>query len=141
MVQTSRPAALALVVLSLLGCSVLPPDYTLHVSNGTTLPLTLVVNGVKVSDLAPGTEASVVAGDLPSLPWSVSTRTPTGRVVATMQVEPDSVVDDRAIDGTGSYSAPAGGVALSCGQVRMWVGGMEPIGGGPAEGKPGDCEP
>jgi hypothetical protein len=136
-----RLTAVVLAFFLSVACSVLPPDYTLHVSNGTTLPMTLVVNGVKVSDLAPGTVANVVAGDLPSLPWSVSTRTSTGRVVATMQVEPDSVVDDRAIDGTGAYSAPAGGAALSCGQVRMWVGGMEPIGGGPAEGQPGDCEP
>ena len=136
-----RFAAFVLAASLVVGCSVLPTDYTLHVSNGTTLPMTLVVNGEKVSDLAPGTEANVALGDLPSLPWSVSTRTSTGRVVATMQVEPGSVVDDRAIDGTGSYSAPAGGVTLSCGQVRMWVGSMQPIGGGPAEGAPGDCEP
>jgi hypothetical protein len=140
MIQASRLAALALVAVSLLGCGVLPPDYTLHVSNATTLPLALVVNGKKVSDLEPGTEANFSPGHLPSLPWSVSTQTSTGRVVATMQVEPGSVVDDRAIDGTGSYSAPAGGVSLSCGQVKMWVGGTQPIGGGPAEGKPGDCE-
>jgi hypothetical protein len=136
-----RLVVLAIVASLILGCSLLQPDYTLHVSNTTTLPLTLVVNGDKVSDLAPGTEASLAPRDLPSLPWSVSTRTSTGRVVATMQVEPGSVVDDRAIDGTGSYSAPAGGVTLSCGQVRMWVGGMQFSGGGPAEGTPGDCEP
>ena len=136
-----RLSALVLALFLSVACSVLPPDYTLHVLNGTTLPLTLVVNGAKVADVAPGTEANVVAADLPSLPWSVSTRTSTGRVVATMQVEPDSVVDDQAIDGTGSYSAPAGGAALSCGQIRMWVGGMQPIGGGPAEGQHGDCEP
>jgi hypothetical protein len=136
-----RLAVFAVAALLFVGCGVLPADYTLHVSNSTTLPLTLVVNGQDVAVLEPGRAASISPVDLPSLPWSVSTVTSTGRVLAAMQVEPGSVVDERALDGTGSYSAPAGGVGLSCGQIRMWVGGTPPIGGGPAEGTPGDCEP
>lgn len=141
MIPMLRLVSIVGAALMVLGCSLLPPDYTIHVSNGTTLALTVTVNGGDIVVLEPGTSADVQPGELPALPWSVTTRTATGRVVATMDVEPGSVVDDRAIDGTGSYSAPAGGVTLSCGQVRMWVGGTSPIGGGPAEGKPGDCEP
>lgn len=122
-------------------CSLLLTDYTLHVSNSTTLPLTLVVNEEQVAILDPGTSADIRPGALPGLPWHVATRTVTGRSVATMEVEPGSIVDQRAIDGTGSYSAPFGGAALSCGRVLLWVGNLEPTGGGYSEGVPGDCDP
>jgi hypothetical protein len=123
------------------GCSLLPPDYTLHVSNSTTLPLTLVVNDQQVAVLEPGTSADVPSSALPALPWEVATRTVTGRSVATMDVAQGSIVDQRAIDGTGSHSAPAGGVALSCGRIMLWVGSTPPSGGAYSEGVPGDCEP
>jgi hypothetical protein len=123
------------------GCSLLPADYTLHVSNSTTLPLTLVVNDHQVAVLEPGTDADISSDRLPALPWSVATLTSTGRSVATMDVAPGSVVDQRAIDGTGSYSAPFGAAALSCGRVMLWVGNLEPTGGGYSEGVPGDCNP
>jgi hypothetical protein len=123
------------------GCSLLPADYTLHVSNSTTLPLTLVVNDHQVAILEPGTDADISSDRLPALPWNVATLTSTGRSVATMDVAPGSVVDQRAIDGTGSYSAPAGRITLSCGLVLMCVGNTRPSGGGLAEGVAGDCAP
>jgi hypothetical protein len=91
--------------------------------------------------LLPGTSADLPVDRLPSLPWQVVTTTVTGRSVATMHVERGSIVDQRAIDGTGSYSAPFGAAALSCGRVMLWVGGTPPSGGGYSEGVPGDCEP
>jgi hypothetical protein len=123
------------------GCSLLPADYTLHASNATTLALTLVVNDQPVSVLEPGTSVDIPPGALPAMPWAVVVRTASGRVIATMPVAQGSIVDQRAIDGTGSYSAPAGGAALSCGRVTLWAGGIPPSGGGVALGVPGDCEP
>ena len=143
--RPARPARLfALLAFAaiLVGCSLLPTDYTLHVSNSTTLTLTLVVNDQPVSVLEPGTHADISPGSLPALPWAVSMRTATGRVVATMPVAQGSIVDDRALDGTGSYSAPAGGATLSCGSVLLYAGSSAPSGGGiPGPGVPGDCEP
>ena len=123
------------------GCSLVPPDYTLHAVNSTTLALTLVVNDQPIAVLEPGKSVDVGTNGLPALPWDVATRTVTGRPVATMTVTAGSIVDERAIDGTGSYSAPAGGAALSCGRVMLWVGATEPSGGGYSEGVPGDCAP
>jgi hypothetical protein len=133
--------ALAAAAILVAGCSFLPTDYTLHVSNATTLPLTLDVNDHQAAVLEPGTEVDISPDRLPKLPWHVATLTPTGRSVATMEVAPGSIVDQRAIDGTGSYSAPDGGATLSCGSVTMYVGTISPSGGGVSEGVPGDCEP
>ena len=133
-------ATLAIAAMAA-GCSILPPDYTLHVSNSTTLALTLTVNDQPIRVLEPGTSADIGPGSLPALPWAVVLHTASGRVVTTMPVAQGSVVDERALDGTGSYSAPAGRVTLSCGSVFMYVGDISPSGGGPGVGVPGDCEP
>ncbi len=136
-----RATILATVAILAAGCSFLPPDYTLHAANSTTLALTVVVNDRPVAVLEPGTSADFATGTLPGLPWHVATRTATGRSVATMEVAQGSIVDQRAVDGTGSYSAPFGAAALSCGRVMLWVGAIEPSGGGVSEGVPGDCDP
>ena len=128
-------------VLLLAACGVLPSSYDLHASNNTTLTLDLVVNERVVGTIEPGRSLTLGRHDLPALPWDVDARTSTGRVLTSMAVAEGSVRDDRALDGTGGYSAPAGGVGLSCGTFSMYVGDMAPIGGGPTVGQPGDCEP
>ncbi len=122
------------------GCNLLPPDYTVHVSNGTTLPLTVVVNGAPLAVLEANTQAEYAPSKLPAMPWTVETRMAGGRVLATMRVEQGSIQDQRALDGTGSYSSVGSRVTLSCGQIWLWVG--EPgTGGAYAEGVAGDCDP
>lgn len=134
--------ALAVVAVAAVaaGCSLLPTDYTVHVSNSTTLPLTVVVNGAPLAVLEPNTSADYSPSTLPAMPWTVQTTLASGRVLASMRVEEGSIQDHRALDGTGSYQSVGDLEILSCGQVWLWVG--ERSSGGPArEGQPGDCGP
>ena len=120
---------------------VLPVDYPLHVDNGTTMALTIVVNGQPVA-VAPAKEAKAVpVAALPSLPWTVEARSASGRVVLMLTVKPGSVVDIRNADGTGSLSAPGARADLSCGRLDMYPGDSPMMGPPPGPGAPGDCAP
>ena len=72
-----------------------PPSATpslspsLHLTNGTTLTVTLVVNGQRVGDVPPGSPLPRIdVFDLPPVPWVVQARSPSGRVLVSMQVQP-----------------------------------------------------
>ena len=86
------------------GVNVVPPErMTLNVSNGSTLPVSLVVNGTSIAVVQPQDGINEMpAAQLPALPWAVEIRSPTGRVL---------VVDGgprRATSGTvGTPTAPA----------------------------------
>ena len=85
----------------------------LSVANFTTIPVTLVVNGAVVETVAPSIREDPVKAALPSLPWSVETRSPSGRVLSTMTVKPG--------DSSGS-SGKAVRADLACGRLDIWSG-------------------
>lgn len=140
-----RLATGALVAALLIaGCSVLPGERTpLNVSNGTTLEVTLVVNGQAVATYGPGegTSGNGFAGPLPPLPWTVKVTTSTGRVLATMTVNPGDVATTAIPGGPVSMSGRIARVDLSCGRLDLWAGTAQPLGPAPGPGVPGDCEP
>jgi hypothetical protein len=121
---------------------VVPPDsMSLAINNGTTLTVSLVVNGSLIAKVDPATclgcseDDAVPASLLPPLPWQAEVRSPTGRVLVSLTVH-EGDVDYEASSDKGDASR----VALSCGQIDLWSG--PPILGGPAEsGTPGDCRP
>ncbi len=135
----ARGLALVLLAIVAAGCSLLPPDYTVHISNSTTLPLTVVVNGQTVGVVQPQSSSDYSPNSLPSKPWSVEARLASGRVLARMTVEDGAIQDKRGLDGTGEYSSVGSRATLSCGQIWLWVG--EPGSGGAAEDTPGACNP
>src|SRR5262245_21513218 len=115
----------------------------LGVSNGTTLTVTLRVNGVTVATIEPGTPMpSIDPAGLPSLPWTVEARSPSGRVLTSMIVQPGSVASTTRPDGATESRGTFGRVDLSCGSLRIWAG-IPPSGPAPASpaGVPGDCAP
>ena len=120
---------------------VFPVDYTVHVDNGTTMALTIVVNGQPVALAAAKDVKAIPMAALPPLPWTVEARSASGRVVLTLIVEPGSVVDIRNADGTGSHSAPGARADLSCGRLDMYPGSAGMMGPAPGPGVPGDCAP
>jgi hypothetical protein len=144
---TPRAARLLALLLGLVGalgagCSpALGPDYSLSVSNDTTIPVTLVVNAKQLGVIEAGDGLEIEDGDLPPRPWTVELTTAAGRSLATLPVAEGSVVDERAPDGTGSYRAPISRTVLSCGTLLIQVGDTAYRGGGLAEGGPGDCGP
>jgi hypothetical protein len=132
-------AAIALAVVFATGCGTggMPvaspgPSPGLSIANGTTLTVTLLVNGTVVGTFAPGVERDPIPPtDLPVLPWQVEARSPSGRLLASVTVHPGDVSDTSG-DGVR--------VDLSCGRLDIWSG--PPMSGpAPGTGSPGDCAP
>lgn len=113
---------------------------SLGVANGTTLTVTLVINGQRVA-VAPagGPEPSIDLTALPPLPWTVASYSPSGRVLSTFRVEPGAV----SLDTSGHQVVSGGPIDLSCGRLMVWAGPFEPTAPAPAAspGSPGDCAP
>ena len=122
------------------------PSATLQlgISNGTTLTVTLVVNGQRVADFPPGAPAPAIdPSALPALPWNVEARSPFGRVLASMHVEAGQVWSTTDPNGAVEHEGTIGRVDLSCGRLTIWAADFLPSGPAPAEspGTPGDCAP
>ena len=140
-------AAATLAMMIVAGCgmtqTVRPERPPLGIANGTTLVVTLIVNGVKVAESRPGApQPSIDVGALPPLPWDVQALSVSGRVLTSMHVETGQVAITRNAGG-GAESGVFGRVDLSCGRLTIWAGAHEPSGPAPvgAVGKAGDCNP
>ena len=117
-----------------------PQRPNLGVANGTTLTVTLVVNGQRVAVFPPGgPDPSIDLTALPPLPWTVEALSPSGRVLTSMQVQPGQV----SLGTSGYRSATSGPIDLSCGRLAIWAGPFEPPAPPPpaSPGTPGDCAP
>ena len=112
----------------------------LSISNGTTIPVTLVVNGVVVETVPPGGYQDPVTASLPGLPWTVETRSPSGRVLSTLPVRAGDVAYTTP-DASGMSSARGDGarVDLSCGRLDVWSG-PPMLGPTFVPGPSGDCD-
>lgn len=113
------------------------PQLTLSVANATTIRVALIVNATLITTVAPGVTDDPVEAALPSLPWKVETRSPSGRTLSTMPVKAGDTTassDSRGQTWTGDVVR----VALSCGRLDVWAG---PQIEGPAESSPypDDC--
>jgi len=136
-------AATALLAL-LVGCSgqapaTSAPRPNLTVSNGTTLTVTLVVNGQRVGDFPPsGAGPKIDVASLPPLPWTVEARSPSGRLLTSMVVGPGEVQSMAS-----GAAIVMGRVDLSCGRLTIFAGDVAPSGPAPppSPGNPGDCAP
>ncbi len=115
------------------------PD--LHVANGTALPITLVINGTVFDHVAELGSADYPAADLPALPWRIEARSPSGRLLTSVDVAPGQVRETHWPDGRSEYSGALGRVDLSCGRLSIWAGDLTPSGPMPGPGQPGDCAP
>jgi hypothetical protein len=107
----------------------------ISVANGTTLDVTIIVNGSAVGRVNAGDAAEIPPGEMPPLPWSVDARSPSGRLLVSMTVQPGDV------DREGNEQRGVGGrVDLSCGRLDLWSG-PPMLGPAPGDGVPGDCLP
>jgi len=107
--------------------------------NQTTLTVTLVVNGAVARTVRPQTQEIVFAKDLPPLPWSVETRSPSGRVLSRMTVRAGDASETSLPGGGREVKGDAVRVDLSCGRLDVWSG--PPLAGPPpGPGTPGDCD-
>ena len=141
--------SVVLLVLGLMvgGCGATPGSAAavrpkLGISNGTTLTVTIVINGRTVATAEPeGDGREVDPLTLPNLPWSVEARTPSGRLLTSMTVKAGDIWTTArpggAVESTGAFAR----VDLTCGSLRIWAGDVMPSGPIPASpaGVPGDC--
>jgi hypothetical protein len=111
----------------------------LGISNGTTLAVTLVVNGQRVADYPAGSGATIELAALPPLPWDVMALTSSGRLLTSMEVAADAAGMPQGTPGGGTF----GRVDLSCGRLTIWAGDSQPSGPAPppSPGTSGDCAP
>jgi hypothetical protein len=111
-------------------------ETTLSINNGTTLDVTLVVNGQAIETVHPGVQVDPIPpSELPTLPWMVEARSPSGRVLSSMAVRQGDVT--RTANG---IRGDAVRVDLSCGRLDVWAG-PPLLGPAPGPGRPGDCAP
>jgi hypothetical protein len=110
----------------------------LSISNGTTIAVTLVVNGSAIETVPPGGYEDPIKSDLPALPWNVETHSPSGRVLSTLVVREGDFWQTSMPNGAGGARGDAVRVDLSCGRLDLWYG---PPLLGPAfsPGPSGDC--
>jgi hypothetical protein len=113
----------------------------LSIQNGTTIPVTLVVNGTVIETIPPGGYEDPIKGNLPPMPWDVATRSPGGRVLSTLVVQDgDHRVTSLPSNGT-QERGDAVRVDLSCGRLDLWYGPplLGPAPDPNASHLPGDC--
>ena len=105
-------------------------DPLLAVANGTSIAVTLDVNGLVLATIPPGGTADPIAATLPPRPWSIELRSPGGRILTTLTVA--------ASDPIGATLGRAARVDLSCGRLDVWTG-PPLLGGTFVPGPSGDC--
>jgi hypothetical protein len=141
--------ALAMAMM-LVGCttrstSEASPILKQGISNGTTLEVSLYLNGQRVADDRPDEPApSIDAAKLPPPPWTVEARSSSGRILTSMTVKAGQVWATSGLGGEADYGGAIGRVDLSCGTLIIWAGYIQPSGGPappPSPGPPGDCVP
>jgi hypothetical protein len=86
------------------------------VSNETTVPVTIAINGIVVGTLPAGSAENPIPAVLPSRPWTVEARSPSGRVLDTLTVTAQD------------YLAKFARADLACGRIDIWSGGPQPLG-------------
>jgi hypothetical protein len=133
------------MLVSSIGCAFLPSASKprLGIENGTTLVVSVFVNGARVAESQPGGPPEIPIAGLPPLPWTVEARTASGRLLTSMEVAEDQVSMTTRPDGGVSRRGAFGRVDLSCGRLTIYAGDVVPSGPAPLpnSGQPGDCVP
>jgi hypothetical protein len=95
----------------------------LSVQNGTTLTVSLFVNGQFAGDFASNSwTPTIETSGLPPLPWIVEARSPSGRVLTSMDVQPGDVQSTISPNGDEGFQFESGKGDLSCGRIRILAG-------------------
>lgn len=139
-----RLPALALATLVLaVGCAIAAPasrlSRDLHVDNGTTKAVTILVDGAVVGTVAATQSAIIPESSLPAGDWSVEARLPGGKRIFRSQVAPSAVSQTTDPNGGTTMTGSGQRADLSCGRLDVWVG-IPMLGPYPGSGTPGDCD-
>ena len=144
--QKVRRFALAVVVaLGAASCAapptptLVPPTSTalagpinININNGTTVPITVAVNGAAIATEPAGGVAQIATGALPARPWTIEARSPSGRVLASLSVDTNALISDR--QSIGDFEV------LACGELVISVGGPTSDAPHPSVASPEPCD-
>lgn len=110
----------------------------LAMNNGTSIAVTLLVNAVVITTVPASTREQPVPYPLPSPPWDVEARSPSGRILLRLRVSTSDLESATSGIVTGARGRFAS-ADLSCGRLEVWTG-PAPV-GAPTfiPGPPGDC--
>jgi hypothetical protein len=97
------------------------PQLTLSIANETSIAVGLVVNGSVVATVPAGVTEDPVKATLPELPWTVETRSPSGRTLSTMIVRSGDTKTMSSANGQ-TQTGDVTRVLLSCGRLAIWAG-------------------
>jgi len=90
-----------------------------RVSNQTSVPVTLVVNGATITVIPAGGVVDPVLSPLPDRPWAMQLQSPSGRPLVTLDVPAGNIT-------VGLNGGPG---ILACGFIYLAVAGPLPNGG------------
>lgn len=125
------------------GCAIAAPasrsSLDLHVDNGTTKTITILVDGAIVSTVAATQSATIPQSSLPAGDWTVEARLPGGRHIFRGQIMPSAVSQTTDPSGGTRMTGSGQRADLSCGRLDIWVG-IPMLGPAPGPGTPGDCD-
>ena len=65
-----------------------PALYDIHAANGTTIPISIAVDGKVVIEVPAGGEVDIPSGTIPRPPYTIELRIPSGRVLDSVAVVP-----------------------------------------------------
>ena len=113
----------------------------LSIQNGTTIAVTLVVNGSVIETVPPGGYEDPIKGQLPAMPWTVEVRSPSGRAMTTLDVRNGDYATASLPNGGSQEKGVARRLDLSCGRLDLWYGPpiLGPARDPNASYPPGDC--
>ena len=100
----------------------------LGVINTTTLTVGAFLNGLHIADYPPNGPPAIDVTDLPPLPWAIEARSPSGRVLTSLRVEPGAVWATIYPNNQHESTSFIGQVDLSCGRLIIWAGVPLPSG-------------
>jgi hypothetical protein len=113
----------------------------LSIQNGTTIAVTLVVNGSVIEIVPPGGYEDPIKGNLPAMPWTVEIRSPAGRTMTTLDVHNGDYATASLPNGGLQEKGVGRRLDLSCGRLDLWYGPpiLGPAVDPNASYPPGDC--
>ncbi len=130
-----------LIALAACGPGPAPTALPLEVSNGTTIGVSLWVNGRIFGTVDPGGQVAIGADALGPLPWLVDLRSGTGRILLGVEVASTAITRTTGPDGQVSLRGGAAGfLDMPCGRLAAWVG-PPVLGPAPEPGFEGPCPP
>ena len=124
-------ALVAAVVLVASATAVPSPTASLRVrvgvSSGTTMALSVALNGQHLGDISPtDTAAAFGPASLPQLPWDIEVRSTSGKVLVSMTVQVQDVLSTALPGGGQVVTQRFERVDTTCGQLMVWTGEVEP---------------